>query len=602
MLFTANRSVRWILATRRLLLITVLVVVALQTAFCLRAASIRGFATGDAGVKLWQVQGILHTGQLLAPIDYPGATYDPDHQYSPFVPPWFLWRNGLPYSEYTSPFIWISVPLYGMFGHVGLLIVPWLSGVLIVIVAAWLAWRITPTRWASLVPIVLGVGSPTLIYSLEFWEHTLGTLLTLLALAALSKANEHYRPTRWLIAAGAAIGLSLTMRAELYVYPLAMIIGWGVIRRAPSASVEMATYSPRHMIERVVLPLRWVALGGLITAGPWWLYEVITWGSPLGPRVAQNIPGLGGEQMLTRLGDTTGHNEVMLWPVEGAGQTVLMILLIGAVVLAIALAAGQRLQKSPTRLQRGGRWLLLALLLGVAALTTWRLIQGQRPSDLLSTFPLILLLLVPLGARTTYNVTARLLFITSLTYIVLVLIISPFEGGIQWGPRFLLPAIAPLTVVVVARLAQAWQSIGRGEQIGLALISAVLFSAGAYSTWRGVDFLHRNQVASEFMSEVIRHAPEQVIVADSWFIPQAAPYAFADKTWLLAEDEPAMFGLIQLLRKTTSEPSMLYVSALSWTHIDPAPLLGPRILEQGKPTYVDAPTQYFEISRYLLLK
>ena len=63
-----------------------------------------------------------------------------------------------------------------------------------------------------------------------------------------------------------------------------------------------------------------------------------------------------------------------------------------------------------------------------------------------------------------------------------------------------------------------------------------------------------------------------------------------------------MFCPIHLLRKTPSHPSILYVPALTWTHIDPAPLLGPRILEHGEPMYFDAPTQYFEISRYLLLK
>jgi hypothetical protein len=94
----------------------------------------------------------------------------------------------------------------------------------------------------------------------------------------------------------------------------------------------------------------------------------------------------------------------------------------------------------------------------------------------------------------------------------------------------------------------------------------------------------------------------QVVVADNWFIPQNAPYAFADKIWLLAEDAKPMFNLIQLLRKTTAEPAMLYASALTWAHIDPQVLMGPRILEQGEPTYVDAHTQYFEISRYLLLK
>lgn len=588
---------------RRLLILAVMAMIMIQTVFCLRAASIRGFATGDAGVKLWQVQGMLHTGQLLAPIVYPGAVYDPEHLYSPFVPPWFLWQNGLPYSEYTSPFIWISAPLYGLFGHAGLLIVPWLSGVLIVIVAAWLAWRLSPTRWASLVPIVIGVGSPLLIYSLEFWEHTPGTLLTLLALAALIRANEAYRPTRWLIAAGAALGLSLTMRAELYVYPLAVIVGWIVIRRAGSASAALETYSLRHMIERVLLPLRWVALGGLIIAGPWWLYETIAWGSPLGPRLAQNIPGLGGEQMLTRLGDTTGHNDAMLWPIEGAGQEVIKMLVIGAVAVAIGLWLLQRIQKKPTAFQSGGRWLLMALLIGVVALTMWRLTQDQRPNDLLTTFPPVLLLLVPLRSRTThYLASVRFLLITSLAFIGLVLVISPFEGGIQWGPRFLLPAIAPLAIVIVTRLDRLWGSIGRGDRIGLALLIGAVSIAGGYSTWRGVDFMHRNQVSSEFMSAVIGNSPERVVVADSWFIPQSAPYAFADKIWLLAEDDKAMFNLIQLLRKTTSEPAMVYVSALTWAHIDPQVLMGPRIKETGERAYVDAPRQYFEISRFLLLK
>jgi hypothetical protein len=95
---------------------------------------------------------------------------------------------------------------------------------------------------------------------------------------------------------------------------------------------------------------------------------------------------------------------------------------------------------------------------------------------------------------------------------------------------------------------------------------------------------------------------ERVVVADSWFIPQNAPYAFADKIWLLAEDDKAMFNLIQLLRKTTNEPAMVYVSALSWAHIDPTTRLGPRIKETGERVYVDSPAQYIEVSHYLLLK
>src|SRR5512137_16276 len=99
-------------SARNLLLLSTMLVLLVQTAWFVRSASTRGFATGDGGVKLWQVQGILHSGDLNAPLDYPGAIYDPDHLYAPFVEPWGLWYQGKPYTEYTSPFIWASVPLY----------------------------------------------------------------------------------------------------------------------------------------------------------------------------------------------------------------------------------------------------------------------------------------------------------------------------------------------------------------------------------------------------------------------------------------------------------------------------------------------------------
>ena len=88
------------------------------------------------------------------------------------------------------------------------------------------------------------------------------------------------------------------------------------------------------------------------------------------------------------------------------------------------------------------------------------------------------------------------------------------------------------------------------------------------------------------------------------FCRRGAPYTFGDKIWLLAEDEKKMFQLMQQLRKQTDEPGMIYVSALTWTHIDPQAMMGPRIapVDGSEKVYVNAPTQYVEISRYQLLK
>ena len=624
------------LAPRRLLLLSTVAMILIQTVLFIRSASIRGFATGDGGVKLWQVQGILRSGRLDAPIDYPGAIYDPAHTYSPFVPPWFFWQDGQPYSEYTSPFIWSSVPLYALLGHAGLLILPWLCGALLVILSAWLAWQVHPDRSAALVPIIVGVSSPLFVYSMEFWEHTPGAFLAVLALVGLVKAADSSRGVIWLILAGAAIGLGLTMRAELYVYPIAVAIGlvFAPFRRFRSAADTLRENTLKRVSARlplsahpfmggIVRPLIFLAIGGLLIAGPWWIYQTIHWGSPFGPRLAQNVPVLGGSGMLARLRDTTGHNYAMLWPYEGDGRDVVLIMALAAVVLAALLYMLRRIQRSASRIFEIGCWLLAIGLVAIAAITSWRLVQGQRPSDLLTTFPTILLLLLPLRPSREANLKSetpalhpqrgasvgnlkfnlvRFFTITSFAFILLVLIASPFEGGIQWGPRFLLPIVVPLAIAIVTHLDRLWAAANRMARIGLAIVFGALLLAGSYSTWSGVQFMRQGQISSEFMSAVINDSPERVVVADVWFIPQGAPYTLDDKIWLLAEDEKKMFQLLQSLRKQTNEPRMIYVSALTWAHIDPQVVMGPRIALDGEKLHINAPTQYLELSRYKLLK
>ncbi|HZY42135.1 MAG TPA: hypothetical protein VFF59_09070 [Anaerolineae bacterium] len=583
-------------APRRLLLLAVAGVLLVQLALVVQSASARGFGSSDAGVKLWQVQSTARTGRLDTPIDYRGAIYDPDHKYSPFVPPWFFWQDNEPYSEYSSPFIWASAPLYAWFGHVGLLLMPWLAGALLVMMGAWLAWRVQPNRWAALAPIVVGFSSPVLIYSLEFWEHTAGAGLATFAVLALVRAVDSSRRAAWLIAAGAASGLGLTMRAELYVFPVALAIGLLLLR------------SRLPLLRSISL----IAIGGLLTAGPWWVYQALRWGSPLGPRLSQNVPALGGSAMLDRLGDTTGRNWTMFWPSAGVGLDWLMALGGGLLMVTLAWVVLRRTRFNSIIFK--AQISLLIVMAGLLAwrIATWQMETGQRPDDLLTTFPIALLLVLVLP-RPDQSVScetaspraphvARALLGVALSFMLLVLIASPFQGGVQWGPRFLLPGIVPLTVGVIAYLARSWRSFDRPRRAGLGVALIVLLVVGGYSTWNGVRFIHDGQAGNVALQNLIAAAPEQVVVTDAWFIPQGAPYSFENKIWLMAENEEDMFALIQLLRKTTNEPGILYISSLTWAHIDPQILMGPRIALNGEPRVFDWPGTYLQVSRYLLLK
>ncbi len=583
------------LTPRRALIFAVLLVLLIQAAFWIPAARTRGFASSDAGVKLWQTQSVARTGRLDAPIDYPGTVYDPEHEYSPFVPPWFFWQAGQPYSEYASPFIWLSAPLYAALGHKGLLLLPGLSGALLILLAAWLMWRVRQDYWTVLAPVSVGLSSPLLIYSIEFWEHTPGAALAALALAGIVRAIDSRRRALWLIACGAAIGLGLTMRAELYVYPIAVVLGLILLR------------SRLPFLRSIVF----LALGGLSTAGPWWVYQAVRWGNPLGPRVAQNVPGLGGADMLQRLGDTTGRNWTMAWPGGGSGVEWLNVL--GAVLIGLAVLV---LVFRRARLGRILFWISALTIVALAAISTWRLVHWQseielRPDDLLTTFPVALMLfwLLPYSfarrpAETgpSSRAVIKFLLVVATSFLVLVLLVSPFQGGVQWGPRFLLPVSVPLCVVLVDTVARLWTQVGCFQRVGLATVLGMLLALGGYSTYLGAQFIRGGQNGNAEFQQMIAALPERVVVTDAWFIPQGAPYTFENKLWLMAEDEEKMFQLIQNLRKQTDEPGMIYLSSLTWAHIDPQILMGPRIAPNGEPHDFDWPGMYLRLARYFLYK
>jgi hypothetical protein len=224
----------------------------------------------------------------------------------------------------------------------------------------------------------------------------------------------------------------------------------------------------------------------------------------------------------------------MLWPAQADGSIVVIGLLIALALVALITSV---LRRKVLWIADVGFWIGVAIAVALAFVLAWQVAQGQRPDDLLTTFPIVLLLMLPaprLDQRPMADLQppttiSRFLAVVSITFVVLVIFVSPFQGGIQWGPRFLLPIIPPLGVLVMVRMAQRWGAINRSGRAGLSAAFLALFIAGSVATWQGVQFMRNGQNASEFMGEMIRHMPERVVVADAWFLPQMAPYTFEDK-------------------------------------------------------------------------
>ena len=262
-------------------------------------------------------------------------------------------------------------------------------------------------------------------------------------------------------------------------------------------------------------------------------------GKSTGARVAQNIPGLGGAEMLQRLGDTTGRNWTMAWP--GGGSGVEWLNLLGAALLVLTVLA---LVFRRARLGRWLFWISALTIVVLAVIIMWRLINWQseielRPDDLLTTFPVVLLLflLLPYSfARRSAEVASssrqivKFLLTVATSFLVLVLLASPFQGGVQWGPRLLLPVIVPLSVALVDTVAQLWTPLGRVQRVGLAAVLGVLLAVGGYSTYLGAQFIRGGQNGNAEFQQAINASPERVVVTDAWFISQGAPYTFENKS------------------------------------------------------------------------
>ena len=105
--------------------------------------------------------------------------------------------------------------------------------------------------------------------------------------------------------------------------------------------------------------------------------------------------------MLDRLSNTTGENWSMLWPRSGEGLELLAILGVGAILIAVMSFVLQRFQilDFKFKIRSISVWLLAIVVLALSAITSarianWNNVIDQRPDDLLSTFPVVLLLLL----------------------------------------------------------------------------------------------------------------------------------------------------------------------------------------------------------------
>jgi hypothetical protein len=443
----------------------------------------------------------------------------------------------------------LEVPLYRSFGTSGLVLIPLAAGVASALIVYGFLLRHAP-KFALLGACAFACATPVLIYSAVFWDHTLVIALAIGA-AALGVAGLESGAMISMAAAGFLAGIGLWFRNEMYPYALAFLVAWWL------------TTAGRSRTRGTVAFL--AGLGG--AAGPLWALNARLVGNILGwkgegvaqARIEGTVQALTGQSTIAWISDKLGNAYFQLvspnyYAFDSRSVTW------GLALAALLVAASVLLRIGVTR--RSERALAVGTVLGLLG---GMIIAASRTnvSGLLPSMPLVVLAGLP-GSLSRWE---RFLWILASVFTAEILVMGT-HGGLQWGPRYLLPIFPILVILAVAALQRA-KSLRPGIWPALRLSAGALVVVSALVQASGVDQVAEAIARNSRINALVRSTPSTIVVTPlQWLTLGAGPLYF-EKT-LMRVDTPADLRALvaRLAEKKVSR----------WTYI---PLSGPFFRPEG---------------------
>ncbi len=305
----------------------------------------------DAGNKCIQAQSIALSRFTHVSIAYPAASVDRGFEFFPTDAGRFQRKNGSCYSIAPFYFPWISAYLLRLFGFGGLRIIPFVSGVTLLLLVPRIMKRLKLSCSIPAAILFTALGTPIFFYSVVFWEHTLAVLLSTAAIVLILGKEELERRYAILLAAGALLGISTVFREEGYLLAAAIF----------GAYVATA---------RAVRPLIAMVAGQSVVLAPVWILNRHLFGHPLGLHgTTYGTLGRSGAGALVQRMVRSAY--VILLSADE--QVMISILLAAPAVLLLGLAfmQGERIRRL--------RLVLLALVAICGLLWVARFVAAQDP-------------------------------------------------------------------------------------------------------------------------------------------------------------------------------------------------------------------------------
>ncbi len=511
-----------------------------------------GFWSPDSAVRLVQVENVVRQGIHSTALPYPAAAIDPQGRYFPFGPWFHFVRNGHYYVSYAPYFPAIVASLYRVLGKPGLIVLPLMAG----LGTIWVTYRVLrrdASEWAVAGALALGLATPLFVYSTVFWDHAPVVFLSSAALGLLVGAcsEEAEHRDRDLALSGVLLGCGLWLRNEVYVLVPAVTLAW-----------------------LCVGPNRWrgiLAIGaGLAapTAVLWAINRHLS-GSWLGWKAQGLATGRAGSLIET----ATGHG-LRPWLADKASNAYYQLIspdyyafnheavLFGVGLAAVFAIAAALLRRGAAR-QRERAILAGGLLVGATALLV--LLRRTDISGLLPGAPFLVLVFLP-GPLARWE---RFLWVVVCSFTAGI-ILTGTHGGLQWGPRYLLPVLPPLVWLVAAAMTRA-QRAGSSAWSSLRWAAAWVFAVSLLIQVSGVDQVSQMMAANERVNEALHNAPGDIVVTPlEWMTLGAGPVYF-QKTILLVQSPEDFRALVADLSTH---------HAARWTYVPlSGPLFSPRAVE-----------------------
>ena len=472
------------------------------------------FFSGDEGIKWLQIDALWRHQWTSLAIDPPGGAFDPNAE---FIPSFLVNQGGEVRSVFPvlMPLI-ASVP-YALAGSVGIYLVPAIASILCLAAAARLARFVLPPGWAMTAGVASVAATPLVFYGATLWEHALAAALCTAAMIFLSKSQsdkETGRPVMLGLAAGILLGLAALARTECFALVPAVAaagaLAWGPVVFWPQAAG--------------------IFTGAGLLLLPQALYHRIALGSWMPPHLAANMPG----GALGRAGQKPWVVAADLIGPAGWGATFAGIVLATGILWLLDRARRSRRQARQHRT-------LIAIITAAALLTAALLLIGpvrtlglefsglplsthdRGYQSLLHTMPIVALLplalLLPLAPATPRRPHAQFFGWTAALFVALTLALAPVEGGLQWGPRLLLPVAPLITMTLISAIVE--RRSAKGGRLAMAGLGLAL-ALGFVMQGLGMRFLVAVRTYNAGVVEQVRRTVPagDAILSDFFAVPQ----------------------------------------------------------------------------------